>query len=171
MKKKRKDSKKIGMILHKVKDVAMLQPWAQHLAADYSEDLMNRWSSGATQWQCYFAVNPKSNEGMSFESQIGLISFVDSGAHSILRERMPTLSFDGLVDGGLIDIVAPKERPRIVSKYLLSAAERVISDKSTIFYLLVKTSDVSAQKIYRSSGFEELKRVDDQTLFIKNLNS
>ena len=67
----------------------------------------------------------------------------------------------GYEDGGYVSAIATKVRHKGTGKYLLNAAERVISEKFARIYLFVSESNHAAQRFYKSAGYEEIARAHD----------
>lgn len=169
MTKKKKKIGDIGTVLRKIDDHLALRPWAEYMAGVdpwkkleiVAETLTNRWAIADAGWCFYSAADPRSAKVHDFDHEHGLIVFnVEKGratVEGILKSALPP----GYEDGGYVQAIATKVRHKGIGKYLLNAAERVVSEKYKRIYLFVSESNSAAQRFYKSAGYEEIARASD----------
>jgi ribosomal protein S18 acetylase RimI-like enzyme len=195
---KKKNQAVIGTVLHKIKDPNSLKPWAEYLATIdpwktleiTSQRLFDRWVAESSTYQFFAAVDPREKVREGFEREDGLIVFTVNGAKAIIERIMnkplaPELAT--VEDGGYVGIVGTKARRKGVGKYLLAAAERVVQEgytklpgcenKYPTVFLFVSAFNQSAQRFYKSQGYEEVAQAQDcikpgntELLMIKRLH-
>lgn len=183
-KRKKKPLADLGAVLRKIKEPATLQPWADFIATIEpwksleisAERMMSRWSETASGWQFYTAADAKHAKTPGFENEQGLIVFALENTRATIEGFLKAPLPAGLEDGGYIATVATKLRQKGIGKYLLSAAERVVSEKYPRMFLFVSESNAAAQRFYKSAGYEEVGRAVDcikpgntELLFTKKL--
>lgn len=167
MKKKRKTAGSVGVVLQKANDPGSLRQWAEYLAGEQpwktleigAEKLLARWSEAQYKWQIFSAATPKASKMAGFEHEHGLVVFNTEEAELTIREKFKDNIPEGVTRGGYVAVLAAKTRHKGIGKYLLSAAERVISEKSDRVYLFVTDFNTSALRFYKSMGYEEIGRV------------
>ena len=169
MTRKKKKPGDIGAVLHKINDQAALKPWAEYMAGVDpwkkleigAEALRSRWALADQGWHFFTAADPRSAKVHDFDHEHGLIVFnVEKGratVEGILKAPLPA-AYEA---GGYVQCIATKVRHKGIGKYLLHAAERVMSEKFTRIYLFVSESNQAAQRFYKSAGYQEIARADD----------
>lgn len=169
MKKQKKTSGSVGVVLHKFSDQALLKPWAEYLAGvepwktlEISPAyLLDRWQQPAFAWQFFSAATPKAAKMPGFEHEHGLVVFALEGVAEIVEEKLKGTLPPGLEDAGYVGVLSTKTRHKGIGKYLLSAAERIIAEKKKTVFLFVSEFNTSAQRFYKSMGYEEIARASD----------
>lgn len=169
MKKKKKSTADVGVVLHRITSLESLKQWAEYMATidpwkslELSGDSMfNRWQASEPHWSFFSAANPRGAKSPGFENDKGLIVIAMNGTRSMIEGFLKASLPPGLEDGGYIQTVATKVRQKGIGKYLLNAAERLISERYARVYLFVSESNSSAQRFYKGAGYEEIARVSD----------
>lgn len=169
MKKKKKSTGETGLVLRPLRQAEALRPWAEYLAGIdpwkslqiTPEKLFERWTSSSHQWQFFTAADPKAAKEGGFANQDGLIVFTAENGKPIIEGILKAPLDEALGDGGYVAAVGTRVRQKGVGKYLLSAAERVISDRFPRVFLFVSESNVAAQKFYKNLGYEEVGKARD----------
>lgn len=169
MKKQKKTAGSVGVVLHKVNEPALLKPWAEYLAAAEpwktleisSAYLLERWQAPGFGGQFFSAATPKAAKMPGFEHEHGLVIFTLDGVSKIVEEKLKGPLPPGLDQAGYVSVLATKTRHKGIGKYLLSAAERIIAEKKTSVLLFVSEFNTSAQRFYKSMGYEEVARAQD----------
>ncbi|MBI3556519.1 MAG: GNAT family N-acetyltransferase [Deltaproteobacteria bacterium] len=169
MTKKKKKAADIGTILHKIVDQSALRPWADYMAGvdpwkrlEITADmLVMGWAATDAVRYFFSAADPRSAKVHDFEHEHGLIVFNLEGGRAVVEKFLKGPMPSGYGDGGYVSAIATKVRHKGTGKYLLSAAERVISEKFARIYLFVSESNHAAQRFYKSAGYEEIARAHD----------
>lgn len=184
MKPKKKTAGSVGVVLHKQQFSESMRSWAEFLAGVdpwktlelTTDKLIEIWARSDHEWQFFSAATPKASKMPGFEHEHGLVVFNHAGAAAVVREKFNGALPEGFQDGGYVGILATKTRHKGIGKYLLSAAERIISEKSTRVYLFVSEFNKSAVRFYKTMGYEEVARATDvfkpgniELLMVKNL--
>jgi ribosomal protein S18 acetylase RimI-like enzyme len=167
--KKKKSIADLGTVLHKIKNHDQLKPWADYMVTvdpwkslEFTPDrLLSRWTAESGGWQFFSAADPKNAKTPGFEHEHGLIVFAPTGARPIVEGFMKSPLAAELGDGGYIAAIATKVRHKGIGKYLVAAAERVVSDSHKRMFLFVSESNHAAQRFYKAQGYEEIGRALD----------
>lgn len=168
MKRKKKSLAEVGTVLQAIKDPAMLKSWSEYLAGIdpwkglglTAEHIFERWTQNSS-FRFLCATDPKNAKTAGFAEQDGLVVFSDESARPRVEELLRCPMPEGLEDGGYIAVVGTKHRRKGVGRYLLAAAERVISEKLRRVFLFVGETNAAAQRFYKSLGYEEVARAID----------
>jgi ribosomal protein S18 acetylase RimI-like enzyme len=187
--KKKKSAAAVGTVLRTLKDESSLKPWAEFLASIEpwnklgitATTMLERWTKGEAPWRFFSAADARTAKSQGFDFEHGIIAFSESGAKAIITRLMKAgvpEQVNQLPDGGYVQSIGAKSRKKGVGKYLLGAAERVVSEKSPVMYLFVSEGNTGAQRFYKSQGYEEIARASDclqagntEILMIKRLVS
>ncbi len=169
MTKKKKKAADIGTVLHKINDQAALKPWADYMAGVdpwkrldiTSEMLVTRWAESDAGRYFFSAADPKGAKMPGFDHEHGLIVFHVESGRAVVEKFLKTSLPKGYEEGGYVSAITTKVRHKGTGKYLLNAAERVISEKFGRIYLFVSESNHAAQRFYKSAGYEEIARAHD----------
>lgn len=167
--KRKRSPATVGTVLHKIKDPAGLKPWADYMAGidpwkslEISADkLLEGWSRADRPLQFFSAADPRSAKLPGFEHEHGLIVFTADGGRGIVEDMLRGSLAPELAEGGYIQAISTKVRHKGIGKYLVAAAERVISEKHPRVFLFVSETNHAAQRFYKSLGYEEVGRARD----------
>ncbi|MBI3544946.1 MAG: GNAT family N-acetyltransferase [Deltaproteobacteria bacterium] len=166
---KKKPLADIGTVLRKLTSPEALKPWADYMASIdpwkrleiAADTLLGRWTAPGAPWWFYSAADPKNAKIGGFDHEHGLVVFCVDG-RAVVEGFLKTSLPEGFSEeGGYVQAIATKNRHKGVGKYLLHAAERVISEKHKRIFLFVSESNAAAQRFYKSAGYEEIARVSD----------
>ncbi|MEW6057708.1 MAG: GNAT family N-acetyltransferase [Bdellovibrionota bacterium] len=162
--KKKKTMASVGMVLHKIKDTTGLKSWADYLITLESwkslgttaDSIVECWTAPQAKCEFFAASDAKGAKTPGFENEQGLIVFSVESAESLIAQKLKGQTPPQLEEGGFIHAIETKSRHKSIGKYLLNAAERVISEKKSRVFLFVSESDAANQRFYKSMGYEEL---------------
>lgn len=174
--KKRKTAAIVGSVLRPIRDQVALRPWAEFAASEHPwkerghtvDQIVSEWGSESRRWRFYSAADPKAPGG-GFDNEYGLIIFCASGGRAVAEEMYKASLPAELGDGGFVLGIATKEGHKNSNKFLLSAAERVVSESLSFVYAVVAASDQQAARLYRAQGYDEAAQNGSEIVFVKKL--
>jgi hypothetical protein len=158
---KKKTIGSIGTVLKKISGPEALKKWVDFICAQEpwasagvtAENLLGVFQDPEFKWQFYVASNPKDAKSQGFDYEDGFIAFTIEGAahveQSLLKNATP------LSSAAFILLNYGKPNHKTVAKYLLSAAERIISEKNKTVCVLSPKEDTLTTRIYKPSNYEE----------------
>lgn len=162
----RKKPADAGTLLQKVKSPESLKPWAELVAGaagPEADALYAEWVANWDKLQFFSAADPKIVKHRDFGYEYGLIAFAVDHARALLEPLCRGVSLPEVIDqAGLVRLLATKPRHKSLSKLLLGAAERVISEKHSHVIFFTDETSQTTLRTYKASGFEEVARVNDR---------
>lgn len=168
--KKKKKLADVGTVLRKISDQETLKSWTGYMAENEpwksegtsAEALLTRYGVADSQWQFFSAADSRAAKVRDFAHEHGFVAF------SMNPPKLEWLPADA-APGAVVDALATKMRHKGLGKYLLNAAERVISEKHQIIYALVSEKNTGAIRFYKGAGYEEIARHGSSIVFSKRL--